>query len=331
MAKEPSMNLNKEINLKKISFFKKSLNLNRKSIKKNNFILFSSILIVLLKQILPKYNQYIEIKVNEKGRNQILSNEYIGDYPYVSGVKLTTKYYNFSSTDASIKFEWSNKFSDFSYMFNNLKTITYIKIYDMFNGKINLSNMFRNCINLETFLFESSRTTVHNIENMYGMFYNCSSLNTFSFDNLNLDYYDYDIYYDIEGHINYRYYYYKINMSYMFYNCSSLQTIENSYQIKIISDLSYIFCNCISLESINLINFKTDGDLYINLSYMFYNCHELITITSGTTNFYLKNMNYMFYNCSKLSYVNLNYFSSNNQLNMSYLFYNCQNLSSITI
>ena len=36
-------------------------------------------------------------------------------------------------------------------MFNNLKSITYIKINNMLHGTINLSNMLRNCINLETF------------------------------------------------------------------------------------------------------------------------------------------------------------------------------------
>ena len=155
------------------------------NLKKNNFILFSIILILLQKQFLSSF--FIEIKVNKKGYHQILSNEYdlSINNPKVSGSSssLTTKFYNFTSIDTVLKLEWNNRFSDFSYMFNDLKNITYIKINDMFSGEINLSNMFRNCINLETFMFVSTDKKIHNIGNMEYMFYNCYSLQTFSFDN----------------------------------------------------------------------------------------------------------------------------------------------------
>ena len=52
--------------------------------------------------------------------------------------------------------------------------------------------MFRNCINLETFIFESSDKKDHNILNMENMFYNCYSLKSFSFNNFNLSYYRYE-------------------------------------------------------------------------------------------------------------------------------------------
>ncbi len=103
-------------------------------IKKNNFFLFSIILIVLPKQfLLATSSYYIEIKVNKKGYHQILSNEYAlsNNPPKVSGIELTNKYYNFTSKDAVLKLEWNNRFNYFSYMFNNLKNITYIKINDI--------------------------------------------------------------------------------------------------------------------------------------------------------------------------------------------------------
>ena len=104
------------------------------NLKKNNFFLFSIILIVLLKQF-PTSSFLIEIKVNKEGFHQILSDEYelSRNELKISGTSssLTTKYYNFPSTNTILKLERIKTFSDFSYMFNNLKNITYIKINDI--------------------------------------------------------------------------------------------------------------------------------------------------------------------------------------------------------
>ena len=252
------------------------------NLKKNNFFLFSIILILLLKQF-PTSSFLIEIKVNKEGFHQILSDEYelSRNELKISGTSssLTTKYYNFPSTNTILKLERIKTFSDFSYMFNNLKNITYIKIKDISGKPINLSNMLSNCINLETFILESTDKKEHNIGNMENMFYNCYSLTSFSFDNFNLSnykcekkysyYYEY-YYFDCE-------YYYYISMSHMFYNCTKLQTIVvNSNKVQYISDTSYMFYNCTSLASINLANFILQNGL--DLSYMFYNCYSLTSI-----------------------------------------------------
>ena len=331
MDKISSIYLNIKLNLKKIFFFQKSLKISKKYNKKNNFILFSIIVILLQKQLIS--SKYIEIRVNKEGRNQILSDEYNGEYPSVSGNRLETKFYDFPSKDYPIKFEWNDKFYNFSYMFNNLKSITYIKINNMLHGTINLSNMLRNCINLETFSFELENKGDHNIGNMENMFYNCYSLKSFSFNKLNLDYYSYDIYENGNGTYRYIYHYYYISMSHMFYNCTNLETIENSisYNIQYVSNMSYMFFNCTSLQNnINLVNFTIDYAQNINLSYMFYNCQKLVTVNFKKSYFHLSDMKYMFYNCSKLNHIyNLDHFSSSNNLNMSYLFFNCQSLESI--
>ena len=306
------------------------------NLKKNNFFLFSIILILLLKQF-PTSSFLIEIKVNKEGFHQILSDEYelSRNELKISGTSssLTTKYYNFPSTNTILKLERIKTFSDFSYMFNNLKNITYIKIKDISGKPINLSNMLSNCINLETFILESTDKKEHNIGNMENMFYNCYSLTSFSFDNFNLSnykcekkysyYYEY-YYFDCE-------YYYYISMSHMFYNCTKLQTIVvNSNKVQYISDTSYMFYNCTSLASINLANFILQNGL--DLSYMFYNCYSLTSIKFKDSDIYLKDMKYMFYNCSKLNDIYyLNRFKSEYHLNMSYLFYNCQNLNAIAL
>ena len=143
------------------------------------FILYSFLLISFPEQLLL-YDHFIEIKVNTVGLNQILSDQYTGNYPYVSDIGINDKYYNFSSVDDIIRFEWSNTFSDFSYMFNDLKTITYIKIHNMFSSNIKLSYMFGNCINLENFSI-STNIGEHYVEKLDGMFYNCTKLTTLNF------------------------------------------------------------------------------------------------------------------------------------------------------
>ena len=326
MAKEPYINLNIESNFKTISFFQKSLKNVKKYNKKNNFILFSIIFIALPKLLLSSF--FIEIKVNKEGIHQILSDEYklSRNELKISGTSssLNTKFYNFNSKDTVLKLEWITRFSNFSYMFNNLKNITYIKINDISGRPINLSNMFRNCINIETFIFESSDKKDHNILNMENMFYNCYSLKSFSFNNFNLSYYRYKEIIEQNGNtstiIPY-YYYYNISMSYMFFNCTNLETIENTYNIRYISNMSFMFYNCASLKTIYLANFIKEVGKNIDLSYMFYNCKKLETITFRSSYFDLSDMKYMFYNCSKLKQINnINYFRSSNNLNMSYLF-----------
>ena len=121
--------------------------------------------------------------------------------------------------------------------------------------------MFRNCINIETFIFESSDKKEHNIGNMENMFYKCYSLKSFSFNKLNLDYHSFDRYERGDGTYRYIYHYNYISMSHMFYNCTNLETIENSisYNIQYVSNMSYMFFNCTSIQNnINLVTFTID-------------------------------------------------------------------------
>jgi len=299
---------------------KSHINLN---IELNHFLLFSVILILLPKRLLSYYSYYIEIKVNQIGNNQILSDEYNGDYPYVENVGyINNKNYYFSSTNNAIRFEWRYRMQNFSYMFNNLKTITYIYIYNMFSYYSNLTYMFKNCINLQTFSYSYNYRYSQDFEDLYGMFYNCLSLQSFSFNNFN---------FCNDHRSSGCYSYNRINLSYMFYNCTNIQTItnSNSNEIRYITDMSYMFYNCSKLNQINLNNFYSNNEL--NMSNFFYNCQNLNSITPPNYHFIINDTREMFYNCTSLTYVSFYHYFAYSSINMSRMFYNCNKLISVNI
>ena len=327
------------------------INLNQGNSKIINLILIEIILIILIKGNLSIEQHYIDIKVNEEGNNQILSDKYEGAPPskiLINGNDVSiNKNVNVRSKDYTIRLIFQGYISQFSFMFSNLKTITYVNMYHMFGNDCNMSYMFYNCFNLTTFQYTSDYRLSNNIIDMRYMFYNCALLNSFLFQNLYMDYYENErksktvknetTYYYIK-HYNY------INLSYMFYNCNNLVLISfDSHSIKFISDMKYMFYNCFSLTSLNLEKIKTNN--YIDLSYMFYNCSSLKNFQNE--GFHTKDMKHMFYNCSSLINININDFyvsccyerddlpcsscpsPSHYLINMAGLFYNCYNLLSV--
>ncbi len=158
-----------------------------------NFILFYQILILLPKPII---SNYIELKVNQPGEQQILSDEFKGTPPskyYVGDnqINVNEKRIQIESESSTIKLEWSGTITDFSSMFSNLENITEIKIDHLLGKNNNFSFTFSNCINLKIFSIDVNYLMDYAIIDMRGMFYNCSSLDSFSFYNLYLDYYNY--------------------------------------------------------------------------------------------------------------------------------------------
>ena len=322
-----------EKKLKLASKYNKSF---KASLIQNIFELINLISFYFILSLIPKYicSSYIKIRVNAIGIQKILSDEYRGCNPTLSnGNSINDKSYNFQSITIEFQFNFCT-ISNFSYMFSNLKSLTHVKINDMFNSYVDLSYMFKNCINLKEVTFTNDNNRNNAVKDMRGMFYNCQSLISFSFDNLYMDDIGFYYYPSTSSTIQIKiFYYHAINMSYMFYNCTNLGTISRDSKIQNISDMSYMFYNCISLTTINLEHFITGVDLYIDLSYVFYNCQKLKTITFNTTvkSFGIKNIKYMFYNCLALTSVKLKHFRTNNAINSSYLFYNCQSLTSIEV
>ena len=302
-----------------------------------NYILIIFVLIVIPKQI---FSGYIEIEVNNIGRNQILSDDYRGNFPnyvYVNGESksLSGRYIYVDSKDYKIRLEWNSLLVNFGYMFSNLQSITNVYMYYIFGKNSTMNYMFYNCINLKSFSYTTFYSRSYSIINMQSMFSGCISLKTFYFSDLYLNYYDsyYNSFY--EKYINYDIY---INLSEMFYNCEKLESIsyDNYYwHYLYVDNMKYMFYNCISLKTINLERFKTRENYFIDLSYMFYNCYNLESITFSTSenSFGVNNMNNMFYNCKSLKKIDFRSFNastySNNYIDMSYLCNNCEKLTEV--
>ena len=96
------------------------------------------------------------MKVNQVGFNQILSNEYNGALPqkiYIQSdnepLFINSKKEVFiENINEIIIIEFNSFLTNFSYMFNNLTSITSIKMNNLIGYKSNMSYMFNNCINL---------------------------------------------------------------------------------------------------------------------------------------------------------------------------------------
>ena len=156
-----------------------------KFLKDIYLILFGFIFLLLPQKISLLYN-YIELEVNKKGPNQILSDEYKTPTQirvYVNDkVKCTNdKSINVSSKGDKIKLELINDtLTDFSYMFSNLTNIVSVNMAVNYGEHIIMTYMFRNCKNLESFNINIANNQLYLINDMKGMFYNCSSLASFS-------------------------------------------------------------------------------------------------------------------------------------------------------
>ena len=142
------------------------------------------------------------------------------------------------------------------------------------------------------------------------------------------------------------------NMSYMFYNCFNLINFDytSEYSISnIIIDMRSMFYNCSVLSSFYFKNLYIDyysrveksekvGNetkyyyvryyYNVNLSYMFYDCNNLESISFDSHELlFINDMKGMFYNCFSLKSLNLTNIKTNNFIDTSYMLYNCYNLT----
>ena len=232
-----------------------------------NFFLFEIIFLSLLKRSFS-YLHYVDIKVNNIGYNQILSDEYninSPSYILVNGIPSSIpnkKVVYVESIDYTIRLVWNDYISNFSFMFSNLENITYVNMYYMFGNNCNMSYMFYNCYNLINFDYTSEFSKTHIIKDMRSMFYNCTLLSSFYFQNLYIDYYSRVQLSEIVNNKTEYYwvkYYYYVNLSYMFYNCNNLVTLSfDSHELLFINDMKGMFYNCFSLKLLNLIKIKAN-------------------------------------------------------------------------
>ena len=221
------------------------------------------------------------------------------------------------------------------YNCSSLKTFSFTNLYMDFLGNCsidyqsvdyyrNMSYMFYNCQSLES-IFSSN--DILYVNDMRRMFYNCYSLSSFDITNF------------CSNNTNNNQY---VDLSYMFYNCSLLSNFIFSDKNIYTKDMNNMFSNCKSLKSINLNRFKSDSNWFINMSRLFYNCHNLEQIEGNLEDIYISDAREMFFNCTSFKYINDNGNNSNYtqfnikhdtnlKINMSKMFYNCHNLEEISI
>ena len=104
-----------------------------------NFITFYLILFLLPEQALS--DNYIEIKVNHQGEQQVLSDEFKGVLPK----NFVGKRIQVDSLSSTIKLEWDINITNFSHMFSNLKNITEVHIHNLLGLNMSFSYTFSNC------------------------------------------------------------------------------------------------------------------------------------------------------------------------------------------
>lgn len=113
-----------------------------------------------------------------------------------------------------------------------------------------------------------------------------------------------------------------------FYNVESITGL-GQLDMSEITDMSYMFYNCKKLSSISL-NFNTSS--VTNMQGMFMECTKLedLNLSSFNTS-KVTNMYQMFYDCSALTNLNLSSFDTSIVTDMSHLFENCTYLGSLTL
>ena len=121
------------------------------------------------------------------------------------------------------------------------------------------------------------------------------------------------------------------DFTYMFSNLTSITYAYMNYISGYNSNMSYMFYNCKNLVSFTLYKYSGYSYIIIDTIGMFYNC---ISLTSFSNYYFFdysndyRNLSYMFYNCQSLKSLSL---SSNYIKDMRGMFYNCTSLTSINL
>ena len=120
------------------------------------------------------------------------------------------------------------------------------------------------------------------------------------------------------------------SMKYMFMGITKLKSVTIKFRNDTVIDMSYMFYDCSELVSVNFSIFNSKN--VEDMSWMFYGCTSLKTIDISNLNTEkVTNMNTMFYDCASLTSINLSNFETKNVENMSWMFAHCLSLKSIKI
>ena len=116
-------------------------------------------------------------------------------------------------------------------------------------------------------------------------------------------------------------------LNYMFTNLNNIISVNiNNMLNNSLNNISYMFYNCHNLEYITFTGEDNNYEI-VDASKMFYNCYKLKSVFFDYSIF-VSDITKMFYNCYSLTSMDLSKINSMNEINISYSFYNCHNLIS---
>ena len=200
---------------------------------------------------------------------------------------------------------------DMSYMFENCSSLIYFSNNNLNTNNVNnMSNIFKDCLNLST-IHGISKWETYNLKNMKGMFYNCIELRNLS---------------DISNWKTNK----VCNMGFMFYNCSSLKKLPDisKWNTNNAIFMNKMFYNCISLTKLPDIS-KWNVSNLLYMGYMFFNCASLkhIPDISKWELKNIENIESLFNGCSSLiSIPNIGKWKINIIYRIKSIFKNCSKI-----
>ena len=231
------------------------------------------------------------------------------NFKFYSVVNSSYMFYNCQSLK-NIALPYNFRINDMRWMFFNCKELISLNSFYINStySYINISYAFKNCEKLASIPADFQKNYISDTKEA---FYNCILLNSISFT----------IYSSMTS----------LNMSKMFYNCKSIQSItltnRNSYFYP--NDVNSMFYNCNSLKSLYLNKF--DINKVVNMSYMFYNCIKLSTLSHNFGTSITKDMKGMFQNCESLTSISLSNFRSTAVQVTWNMFKGCKSLQTLNL
>jgi len=230
-------------------------------------VLIITIIIVLVILLKPKINNAIICQYKTEKDNQYINLiKYMKDVDFtliIDNVKYNKDFsHNFEEEGIhNVTFEFKDKLKSLEGFFEDNKYLISADFSNLIAEDIyKMDSIFKNCINLENFTFNSDTP---NLVNIRDMFYNCVSLTkvNLSINTTKVNYMDNMFY----NSVNLKYLdLSKFNLenlvksSHMFDGCSNLTEIAFNNNTKTINleDMNSMFSNCKSLKEINTKIFK---------------------------------------------------------------------------
>ena len=200
-------------------------------------------------------------------------------------------------------------------LFCNCKSIEKIeKINNLDTENVeDMSYMFFNCENLKLshlFNLEFQKMNFSSINSMYSTFFNCLNIENIRFPEFNSEK--------------------NINFSNTFKNCENLQYIFLGKNKINTINTKHTFYNCKKLYFDFFDKFNTEN--VEDMSYMFFNCHNLKSCNIKINAKNCKDMSGIFANCKNMTFKdgNFPFINTKNVVDMSYMFANNRSLNNIS-